>query len=171
MRSRLDGLTAVGVGAIRRVERSGAFGECSQLLSRAVKGLEVPVEVLEVPLEQVGHVAAGRLSLAAGIQNRCDLGEGEPGRLSIADEPEPVDGIGSVIPVPVGGTLGLGQDTDLLVVADGLGGYAGFGGELSDLHDLDGSSLTFQSRGRYSLASGQPVAGGSSRPERQEGLP
>src|SRR3989304_463867 len=72
-----DGLTPVGVAALGRVEAPGLLGEGDQLFACLTQGLDVPVESGEVALEQVDDVMTGGLTLAAEVEDGCDLGEGE----------------------------------------------------------------------------------------------
>jgi hypothetical protein len=53
-----DGLAAVGVVALGRVETSGLLGEGGQLLSCLTQGLDMPVEGGQVPLEQIDNMKA-----------------------------------------------------------------------------------------------------------------
>ena len=134
MGSSLNGLAAVGIGAVGGIEPLGTFGEGKELIVGAVEGLDVPVEILEMLIEEVEHVVAGCLPLAAEIQDRSDFGEGEAGGLGVANETEPADGFTAVVAVTVGGAIGWGQDPDVLVVTDGLGVDTDLLGKLSNSH-------------------------------------
>ena len=70
-------------------------------------------------------MVAGGGTLFAEFEDRADFLESEAGGLCVANESNPVGGIGVVAPVAVGGAFGWGEDPDLLVVADGLGVDAG----------------------------------------------
>ena len=146
-----DGLTPVGVAALGRVEAPGLLGEGDQLFACLTQGLDVPVESGEVALEQVDDVMTGGLTLAAEVEDGGDLGEGETRGLGVADEAEPIDRFFRVVAIVVGGPIRGGQHPDLLVVANGLGGYPGSSGQLSDSHVLDLTPLTFQSTGRRTV--------------------
>ena len=151
MGSSLNGLAAVGVSAVGGIEPLGAFGEGNELIAGAVEGLNVFVEILEMQLEEVEYVVAGRLPLAPEIQNRSDLGEGEAGGLGVANKPEPADGFTAVVTVTVGSAIRRGQDPDVLVVTDGLGVDTDLLGKLSNFHKSIITPLTFHSDGRCSL--------------------
>lgn len=130
-----DGLAAVGVGAVGRVEALSAIGHRGELTAGSVKLVDVAVEVTEMPFEQIDDVVARAEAVVAHVQDGSNLGEGESGGLGVADEPEPIDGFVSVFPVAVWGAFGLGKDSDVLVVANGFGRDADSVGEFSDLHD------------------------------------
>lgn len=135
-----DGLAAVGVGAVGRVEALSAIGHRGELTAGSVKLVDVAVEVTEMPFEQIDDVVARAEAVVAHVQDGSNLGEGESGGLGVADEAQPVDCILSIVAVAVGGALGLGEDPDVLVVADGLGGDVDASGEFSDLHGFDSTT-------------------------------
>ena len=82
------------------------------------------------------------------VDDGGDLGQGESGGLGVANEPKSVNAGFAIGPIPVRGAVGLGEDSDGLVVADGLGGHSGFPGELADSHAAHYRHLTFQSTRR-----------------------
>ena len=143
-----DGLTAVGVDAFGGVEAASPLGEVGELSSGRTEHGDVLVESGQVTFQQVDHVVTGCLTLAAQVEDGGDLGEGETGGLSVPHEVEPINGLLGIVPVIVGGAVGFGEDPDVLVVADGLGGSARALGQLSDSHDRECSYLTFQSTRR-----------------------
>ncbi len=134
MGSSLNGLAAVGVSAVGGIKPLGAFGQGKELIAGSVEGLDVPVEILEMLIEEVEHVVAGCLPLAPEIQDRSDLGEGEAGGLGVANEAQPADGFTAVVAVTVGGAIRRGQDPDVLVVTDGLGVNTDLLGKLPNSH-------------------------------------
>lgn len=83
------------------------------------------VDIGEMMLEELDDVGTGLLAMITSLQHRPDLIEAEPGRLGITNEPEPVCSLLSIVPVPLGGAVRLGQQAYLLVVADRLGPHAG----------------------------------------------
>ena len=92
------------------------------------------VESRHVPLQQVDDVMAGGLPMAAQVEDGGDLGEGQSGGLGVSDELEPVDGLVRVVAVIVVIPDGFGEEPDVLVVADRLGGGPGLMGQFSDSH-------------------------------------
>lgn len=129
-----DRLATVGIDTIRRIESPRPVGELRQLPAGLTQGLDVLVQGRHVTFQQVDDVMAGGLPLASQVEDRCDLGQSEPGGLGIADEVEPVDHILCVIPVVVVIPGRLGEEPNVLVVPDGLGGGPGPLGEFSDSH-------------------------------------
>ena len=155
-RAASDRLAPVGVAAFGGVKAPGPVGECGELFAGLTQILDMPVERGEVTLQQVDDVIAGGLTLATKVEDGTDFGEGEAGGLGVPDESEPIDSLIGVVPIVVGGPVGSGQDPDLLVVTDGLGGNPGASGELSDSHDTHNNPLTFQSTGRRTVVTWRP---------------
>lgn len=80
----------------QEVQRVGEFGQA----------LLDPGEVLAYP---PGDVLAWRLAAVADGQDAADVGEGQAGGLSVADECEPGEGLGWVVPVANRGRGGGGS--------------------------------------------------------------
>ena len=129
-----NGLASIGIGAVCWVEFASASSEGCELISRPLEGVDVAVEIVEMNLEELRHVLTGWRSLLAQLQDGADFREGETCRLGVANEAEPFDDVRTVRAVPVRSAFGFRQDTDVFVVADGLGGHTGLAGEFSDLH-------------------------------------
>ena len=100
-----DGLTPIGIATLGRIEASCLLGEAGQLLAGHTKCLDVAVEGGEMPLEKVDHVMTGGLSLAAEVEDRGDLGEGEAGCLGVAHETKPIDGFFRVVAIVIGSPI------------------------------------------------------------------
>src|SRR5215471_18567873 len=58
-----------------------------------------PLDLGQVLADQGGHVPARRVPGIADGQDAADLGQGEPGHLSIRNEHQPVEGAGRVVAV------------------------------------------------------------------------
>jgi hypothetical protein len=98
----LDGLAPVGVGAMPRVRGDGSLGCLAELVPGAVQGLDLSLDLDEMPFQQVRHMVTRRLPLITHLEYRHDLGEGETGALGVPDEPETVHRLVAVVAVPVG---------------------------------------------------------------------
>jgi hypothetical protein len=82
----------------------------------------------DVPTRRVTRVADG--------EDTANVGERQPGRLGVADEPEPDGSLGRVIAVASRGTRRRGQQARLLVEADGAGRQSGRRRDFTDAHGL-----------------------------------
>ena len=120
-----DGLAAVGIGAVGGVQPPRPGDEPGVELTARAEALDAPVDVGEVPLHEFDDVMAGRLTLAAQLEDRGHLRERESAVLRVTDEAEALDGLGSVVAIAVRGTGGRWYEPDVLVVADGGGGESG----------------------------------------------
>jgi hypothetical protein len=127
-------LAPVWIGALGRVQAPSPFRERGELGASFYKDLDPSVNGYHVTFQQVDHVIAALPTGVADIEDRSDLREAEPGGLGITNEAETVDGLLTVIAIAVRGTIGLGQQSYPLVVADSLRGHSGALGDLSDLH-------------------------------------
>lgn len=90
---------------------AGTVGELSQLVTGGPEFGEPTFDVLAPKLlvDELGRVCAGGQAVVAdGEDLSDDLGEGEPGRLRLTDEGDPVDGVGLVVALAAGGALGFG---------------------------------------------------------------
>jgi hypothetical protein len=96
-----------------------------------VKLSDPTIQVGGVGSQQLGDVAQGPAVVAEG-DDLADLTQGEADPLGGADEPEPSERRLVIGPVAGGGAGRWGQDADLLVVADGLGGDPCLLGQLTD---------------------------------------
>jgi len=92
------------------------------------------VDLAAATSEQVEHVGAGRLATVPVGADLPDLAEAQAECLTGADEPEPFDRVGSVVPVLRRGAAWLSENPDLFVVADRLYRDPGSCGDLSDAH-------------------------------------
>ncbi len=77
---------------------------------------------------------AGLLCPVPECEYLSDLAEGESDRLGSAHEPQEADGRFLIVAVPVRETSRLGNEPDLLVVADRLRAKSGPLAELTDAH-------------------------------------
>jgi Helix-turn-helix domain len=68
---------------------------------------DAPLDLGQVLADQGGHVAARRVPGITDDQDAADLGQSEPGRLSVPDERQPVEGARRVVAV-TGGRAGRG---------------------------------------------------------------
>src|SRR3546814_5814343 len=93
-------------------------------------GLDVGQPVGDHPPD----VRAGGVPAVADLADLPDLPPGESARLGVADELQAVDGFGVVVAVARRGARWVGEESCRFPEADGLGGDAGPGRELSDLH-------------------------------------
>jgi GrpB-like predicted nucleotidyltransferase (UPF0157 family) len=132
--------------AVLRVEGGGPLGQLPQLAAELLELPDAHLQVGGVALEQLGDMRAGGLPVVAEGDDLADLAQGEADRLGGADEAEAPQRSLVVGAVAGGGAGRWGQDADLLVVADRLGGNARLLGQLPDTHVA--SLLTFQCRGR-----------------------
>lgn len=82
---------------------------------------------------------ARRLALVAQSDDRPDLSQGQPGGLGGTYEREPVDGVGLVLPVPVGTSARGTQKSRAFVEANGLGGHTRGAGQLTYSHVTNSS--------------------------------
>ncbi len=86
-----DGLAPVRIDAVGGIEIPGPIGEICELHASPAKGGDVVVERDQMMLEEADNVLAGRFPIAAEIENRTDLGEGEPSRLRVPNEHQTVN--------------------------------------------------------------------------------
>ncbi len=96
--------------------------------------VDLLVDVGESGVEKIADVLTGGLTAVSNTQNLTDLGECEPGGLASVDEVDPGDGVGRIVPVTGGRAVGFGEQTLLLVEAQGRAGGADSVGQLSDPH-------------------------------------
>jgi hypothetical protein len=103
--------------------------------------------------DEVGDVPAGRVAAVAHAEDLADLPQGESGGLGVADERHAVGDLGWVVAVAGWGALWLGEQPLVFVEAQGLGGYPGGRGQLTDPHCPPPVSelLTFQCAGRSTV--------------------
>lgn len=119
---------------VRRVELSGAGHEPAELVLQGLQFRDSVVEIRSSGAEQVEHVAAGSLAVIPQRHDASDLSERQPNRLSGADEGEAVDRRRLVVPISRGRARRRREQTDVLVIPDGLGRHPGACGDLPDLH-------------------------------------
>jgi len=120
-----------------RVSRSWAGRQPLEIYQHVVGAGELgdaPLDLGQVLADQGGHVLARRVPGIADGQDAADLGQGEPGHLSIRDERQPVEGGGRVVAVTGGRARWGRHEPGLLVEPDRLGRQARFGGEVTDQH-------------------------------------
>ncbi len=134
-----DGLAAIRVGAIGGLQRAGALDESRIEITTSTQRLDAAVDILQMSLQQVDDVVAGGLTLTTQLKDRRDLGERQPGLLGLADEPQPLDGFGWVVPIAIRGTRRWRHQADVLVVADRRGREAGSSRHFSDFHAPHGT--------------------------------
>lgn len=90
-------------------------------------------------MDEVGDVCAGGL---AGVRDRkhlSDLGEGQPGRLCMADEAQTLQGINVIVAISRWCANRIGEETLRFPETDGLRGDAALSGKFPDAqaHSLD----------------------------------
>jgi hypothetical protein len=89
-------------GAVIAVGRVGGGGPMLEVREGGA-GLgqlgDACLDLAEVLVDEVGDVPAWRLAGVADGQDAADLGEGESGRLGVADEGEPRQRIGRIVAV------------------------------------------------------------------------
>ena len=129
-----DRLTSVGIGAVGGIQAPGPGDEPGVDFAARLESLDAPIYVREVPLHELDDVMAGRLALAAQLEDRGDLRERQSAVLCITDEPEAPDGLGSVVAIAVRRPGGWRHEPDVLVVADGRGGKPDLVRDVADLH-------------------------------------
>ena len=120
--------------AVFRVEGGGTHGQVAELAAELLELPDAHVQVRGVALQEAGDMGAGCLPIVAERDDLADLAEGKANRLGGPHKSEASNGHLVVGAVAGGGTGRRGQDADLLVVADGLGGDACLLGELTDAH-------------------------------------
>lgn len=79
-------------------------------------------------------MAAWGLAPIPDLEDLTQLPEGEPDCLTGPDEPQPIDHAYVVVPISGGRSPWLGEQTLLLVEADGGGGQSGPSSHFADLH-------------------------------------
>jgi hypothetical protein len=136
-----------------RVGASGAVLEVAQDVLRLGEFGQALPDLGEVLVNQAGDVLAWRLTAVADGQDAADLRKGEVGGLGVADEREPGQGLGWVVPVSGRSPGRRGQQARVLVEPDGLGGQARAGGQDADTHAAS-LRLTFQCTGRSMVTAG-----------------
>lgn len=92
------------------------------------------LEVLPFRQQERVHVRAGDGAVAAQVEDPGDLDQGEPGRLAAADEREPRQHRGVVLPVAIAFSLGPGEQASAFVEADRLCRHPRHVGDLSNAH-------------------------------------
>lgn len=115
-------------------ERARYHGEPAQV---AVHRLEVPDalgDVSRMLFDEVCDMGAGSLTAVAKREDLPDLAEREPDRLGRPNEAQALDGTMAVVTVAARRSLRLGENPNLLVIADRLRGKARFVRQLADTH-------------------------------------
>jgi len=85
-------------------------------------------------LNEVRHDPAGRLARVTHAEHLADLRKCQADRLGRPDESETLNRAVGIHPIPGLSSLRFGQQTELLVVADGGWGDAAPAGHFSDSH-------------------------------------
>ncbi len=129
-----DHLTAIWVGARRWVQALGASSKLDQFATSSSQLFDLSVDRVNMRLDQRHCVGTGPFSRPLQFENRCNLSEGQAGRLGIADKPQPFNGFIAVVPVPARRSPRFVEQADRLVVTNGLAAYRAEVTELTDLH-------------------------------------
>src|SRR5690606_25724860 len=155
---RCDRLAAVRVDAFGRVQRAGPVDHLLETGAGAGQLGGLPVDRPQVRFEQADHVTACRLPFGFHLEDRPDVGEAEPRRLGVPDEPDPLGRGGVVQRVPVPGASRLRHQPELLVEPDGGGADPRLASQFADSHDPE-LSPTFKSTLRFGGQSESPGRG------------
>lgn len=129
--------------AIGWVKAPGTHGEPVELRAELVELGDAPFDLGLTRREQAEHMGAWRLATVAQGHDAADLAEGEPGGLGGADESETIGDDRLIVAIARRSPGRRLEDSDALVVADGLGWDAAESGQLTDSHQV----LTFQCTG------------------------
>ena len=93
--------------------------------------------------QKLHDVVAGALPFISQLEDGGDCVEGASTCRGVSDKEEPVDSSFRIVALAVDIAVGFGDDTNVLVLADGFGREPRFVGELSDFHGVEYSCLTF----------------------------
>jgi len=164
-------MTALAQAVVAERVHDPAIGDLTTpaLLDHAPQFTSKLLQLRDLPLnglEMTAGDAIGLTAITTGIfpqgQQRADVGDVEPESASVADECQPLLVAGAVIAVIPVRPSRLGQESDALIIADGLGLRAGCLGELSNLHEgavyLVGPTRSTQQRQGKARAPLDPIA-------------
>ena len=108
----------VAVVAVSRIEMAAPLDE---VLDLVLEHGELPASFAhfsQLGFEERHHVGAWSDAVVADVGDAVDFGQGEPGRLRGANEPELIECCRAVDPVAVGSSSRVGQETSALVEPD-----------------------------------------------------
>ena len=100
------------------------------------------LDVIKVRRRKAANIGAQVARMLREVQEPTYLGEREAQRATATNEPEPLYVLCAIKPVPVFAPCGIGQQTNSLVVADGLDIAAALPGQRTDRY----STLTLRGR-------------------------
>lgn len=138
-------------GAVVRVELAGASGQAGDLVPQCGELGDAGIEGVGVLVEQVLDVAAGSDTSGAKSQDLSDLPRVSPIACAARMKTQLADGGIGVVPVARRCSGGCREQVDLLVVANGLCGYACGGGDFPDTHKAEPNRLTLYLAARSSV--------------------
>lgn len=102
-------------------------------------------------VDQVGDDAAGRLARVAHAQDLTHLGQGQADCLGRPNERQAVNSVLAVRPISRLSAAWLGQQSELLVVAQRCGRHPALAGQFTDSHPRTIPELTFEHTRRSTL--------------------
>lgn len=92
------------------------------------------LDVSDPGVEQVGDMAARRLTLVSNLQHLVEFAKGEPNRLTGTDETNPVDHGLVIVAVSQLGSVSLGYQASVFVEANSRRSQSDLAGYFTDLH-------------------------------------
>lgn len=113
---------------------TGMLIEGDELLAELAEFSDAVVDLVDLTSQHLPHVGAGLFAAVPQRQDLADLVEGDPEALGGLDEGQRLDGTLVVLPVARARAVRLGQQSDVLVVADGLRVQPELVRQLSDPH-------------------------------------
>jgi hypothetical protein len=116
-------------------KRPGLLHQRLKLAAHPLQASDVLRECPDALFHQIGDVGAGRLAADTEGKDLSDLAKGKPDRLCSLDERKALEGIVAIVPVAARGPARIGQEPDVLVVADRLRRQIRLVAELADAHD------------------------------------
>ena len=121
--------------AVAGILGGGAVSETPQVRTGGLEFGDPRLDLGEPRSDDVADVRAGRIAGVGDVKDLADLVEGEPCRLGVSDEGEPLDDARFVVAVPADRAWWSGHQPLLLPEPERLGRDAGEFGDLPDPHD------------------------------------
>lgn len=150
-----DHLAAVGVGARRRIKRTGSLRQRGKFASGRSELFDLRIDRGHVRFDQCLCVSTRSFASTLELKDRCNFGKRQAGGLRVADELQPFDGIIAIVPVATWGSSWLIEEPDRFVVPNRLGAHSTLVTNLADLHGPDTTGEPDSGRSTVPIGTGR----------------